>query len=260
MLNFIDKNAPIWLSTSERQIQEPFDSILTVASYNIKFGMRVEEARSELSLYPFNSADIILLQEMDETGTVYLSEKLGYNYVYFPISTHPKHKKKFGNAILSKWSIDLPEKILLPHAQPINKLMRGATSAVIKYGDINIRTCSVHLETPVLSRTKRLQQLKHTLKNVQDGNYKDHIIVGGDFNSFFSKDVAHMVNLCNASNLQWNTGHIGYTLSRFNFVRPKLDHIFSKGFELIEAGKIANPKASDHSPIWVKLKIKKTII
>ena len=255
MLNFIEKESPLWISSESAINTNQVDSTLTVVSFNIEFALRLDEAIRELSSYPYKNADIILLQEMDERGTLYISEELEYNYLYFPMSRHPKHRKNFGNAILSKWPIMHPEKIILPHAQPLNRLKRGATSGIIKYGTIDIKVYSLHLETPVLSRKKRLQQLQRTIDTMNASDHTDLIIFGGDFNSLFPQDVVEMVNLCQRNELEWNTRQIGHTLRKYNVIRPTLDHIFSKGFDLLAAGKTKKSLASDHFPIWAKLKI-----
>ena len=152
--NFLESTHPVWQSEHSVNHNSEPDSIITVVSYNIKFGLKLKEAISELRTYPYDEADIILLQEMDNYGTEYISQKLGYNFVYYPINTHPRHSKYFGNAILSKWPISQTEKIILPHVQPINRMKRAATVATIHYGNKDIRTFSIHLETPILSQSK----------------------------------------------------------------------------------------------------------
>lgn len=255
MFNYLEKNRPFWMASDIATSTQAVDSTLTVVSFNIQFGLNLDQAFAELTDGPYHGADIILLQEMDERGTIYLSEKLCYNYIYYPISVHNKNRKNFGNAILSRWPILQPEKLLLPHEQPLSKIRRGVTSAVIQYGDIDIKAYSIHLETPVMSRVKRLDQLKSTIDNINEVDHTEMIIAGGDFNSLFPKDVDEMVNLCRVNNLDWNTECVGHTLKRFNVIKPTLDHIFSKGFDLVDAGKLDNWTASDHSPIWATLKV-----
>jgi len=255
MPNYTEKNSPCWISSDAFPVNRTVDSTLTVASFNIQFSLKLEEALTELNTYPFCNADIILLQEMDEEGTMFLSNQLHYNYLYFPISYNIKHDKNFGNAILSKWPIKSPEKKMLPHFQPLSKQKRGVTSAVIEYGNLNIKAYSIHLETPVLSRSKRMAQLQRAIENVPDDDHEELVIAGGDFNSLYPRDVTQMVDLCQSYNLEWNTKNVGHTLNRFNVIRPTLDHIFSKGFTSIDAGKIKSSVASDHSPIWATLKI-----
>lgn len=255
MLNFVEQQGPIWINSDLSQIDQRIDSILTVVSFNIQFGIRLEEAKKALLSFPFQKADIVLLQEMDESGTIYLSEQLNYNYLYYPISTHPKHNRKFGNAILSKWPISKPEKIILPHAQPINGLMRSVTSGIIHFGDMDIKTYSIHMETPVMHRFKRIQQLQHTIDRINAVNHTDYVVFGGDFNSLFTRDVRDMVDLCLSNNLNWASKDVGHSLAKYKFVKLTLDHIFSKGFEIVASGKIENTVASDHFPIWTKLKI-----
>jgi endonuclease/exonuclease/phosphatase family metal-dependent hydrolase len=255
MTNFSQNEDPYWISANGVCNNKPPDSTITVASFNIKFSLKIQEAIKELRSYPFAEADIILLQEMDEKGTIDLSEELQYNYIYFPMSYNRKYKKNFGNAILSKWPIKNPSKKILPHFQPLNKQRRGVTSAIIEYGEMDIRAYSIHLETPILSRSKRIEQLKTAIENISLSDRKELVIAGGDFNSLFAKDVQEMVNMCRSYKLDWSTEDLGYTLQKFSVIKPTLDHIFTKGFRIIDTGKIHPSSASDHSPIWASLKI-----
>lgn len=76
---------------------------LIVASYNIQYGERIGLAAKDLSSNRrLRAADLIFLQEMDPIGTRTLARELGYDFVYFPASRHPKHHRLFGNAILSR--------------------------------------------------------------------------------------------------------------------------------------------------------------
>jgi endonuclease/exonuclease/phosphatase (EEP) superfamily protein YafD len=36
--------------------------------------------------------------------------------------------------------------------------------------------------------------------------------------------------------------------------RLEMDHIFSRGFEVLETGKVDEAGASDHKPVWAVLK------
>jgi endonuclease/exonuclease/phosphatase (EEP) superfamily protein YafD len=46
-------------------------------------------------------------------------------------------------------------------------------------------------------------------------------------------------------------------LDPLGLLKFELDHIFSRGFEVMSAGKVKEAKASDHIPVWTVLKIKK---
>jgi len=62
-----------------------------------------------------SGANIILLQEMDETGTEKIAKSLHYDYIHYPATVHPQTGRNFGNAILSKWPLQDVKKILLPY-------------------------------------------------------------------------------------------------------------------------------------------------
>ena len=40
------------------------------------------------------------------------------------------------------------------------------------------------------------------------------------------------------------------------FKHLTLDHIYTKGFEIVDSGKVKDFSASDHLPVWVELRFK----
>ena len=115
-----------WKS-NQFEVSEPkSDSSLTIVNFNIEYGDQMERALFEFKNYDeLRKADIIFLQEMDESGVQYLSDSLEYNYIYFPISKN-KDSQNFGNAILSKSPIRSEQKLILPHAKSGNQRRRDS--------------------------------------------------------------------------------------------------------------------------------------
>ena len=103
---------------------------------------------------------------MDEEGVKYLSENLGYNYVYYPIAKNDKLNLNFGNAVLSKRKILEHRKVILPHEKSDNGRKRHAVFCKTKFNDRAIWVCSAHTETTVMSRRKRLDQRLHIMKYI----------------------------------------------------------------------------------------------
>ena len=106
-----------------------------------------------------------------------------------------------------------------------------------------------------MSQRKRLQQLEGILKDINK-EVHSHVILGGDFNALFKRDVKKMVALCSEYGLGWASQSIGSTASKFNIIKPSLDHFFIKEFELLDAGKMSTSQASDHVPLRVSLALK----
>ena len=253
--NYLDKETPNDMSLMEYIPSEDPDDTLSVVSFNIEYGERIQEALSEIRSIPIEDIDLLLLQEMDERGTAAIAEELALNYAYFPISFHRKYKRNFGNAILSRWPLSDPCKLVLPHERPFNKMKRGATSVLVSYGAYEIRVYSIHLETPLMSIGKRIDQLNFIISDMNAKGKADYMILGGDFNSMFKNEVKEIVSICLDENLNWHTKGIGFTSNRWNILRPTLDHIFSRGFKHTASGKLENYSASDHTPIWANLEI-----
>ncbi len=136
-------------------------NFIKVISFNIKLAKNIEHSIYELKYYPeLKYADLILLKEMDEIGTDKIAKILKYNYIYYPASIHPKSDRNFGNAILSKWSIINDQKIILPHKVAICKTRRITVSAAVLMDKLKLRVYSVHTETMVLNKEKRMNQAK----------------------------------------------------------------------------------------------------
>ena len=225
-----------------------FSGAIKVVSYNISFAEHIDLAIQELG--EFEDADMILLQEMDEAGTELVAESLKYDYVYFPASIHPRHSKNFGNAILSKWPIRDPDKIILPHTSPLTGQMRIAVRAIVAIDGIDVLTYSVHTETPWLSARKRDDQYHTLLESV--GADHEHVIVGGDFNTFTPQSIEGLESRFSSAGLQRASSGTGAT-ARYAAVGFTLDHVFTRGMSVIGAGTLTDARASDHLPIWVEL-------
>lgn len=226
-----------------------FSGSIKVVSYNISFGEDVALAISELSeLDELKNADIILLQEMDEVGTQSIAQTLGYNFVYFPASIHNRNNRNFGNAILSKWPIDAPQKIILPFKSPRNQQIRIAVQAVVTINEEQILTYSVHTETFWLGPRKREEQIDGLVESI--ATESQYILVGGDFNTLTRQSVEELEETFRGIGLERVSRATGYT-ARYGPLEFTLDHIFSRGLSVIEAGKSKKATASDHLPIWV---------
>lgn len=247
LVNFVGTAGPRF--TGRFGPEDPtFDGQLKVVSWNIRFGEKVDAAIEELrSVDKLADADVLLLQELDETGVEQIARALHYNYVYYPASIH-RHGRSFGNAVLSIWPIRESVKIVLPHASPINQQRRIAVGARLIIDEREMMVYSVHTETPVLSGAKRDEQLDHLGQEIAaDG--QACAIVGGDFNTFSSGSVRALTERMDVLGLLPVTSSTQPTASKA-YLRFTLDHLFVKGLDPQEAGVSPETTASDHFPIW----------
>lgn len=256
MENYTNPNGPKYEDQYAASNIVPKETI-TVVSYNIQFAKKTSKAIEELSKFrELKDADIILLQEMDPDSTKSVAKALRYNYVYFPASIHSKHCKDFGNAILSRWPIENPKKILLPHKRSDNKQRRIAVSGQINIAGTEILVYSIHTETFNLARDKRVNQ-KRTIVNSVSPNAK-YVIVGGDFNSVTERYTTE--GLFKSAGFKRVTNGLDFTSYFYLWIFPvvgfNLDHIYARGMTVIGSpGKVMKAKASDHKPVWVKLRL-----
>jgi endonuclease/exonuclease/phosphatase family metal-dependent hydrolase len=248
--NYLDTLEPQFAGDFSDQSSD-FSGTVKVVSYNISFAGNIDAAIYELSEFDdLKDADIILLQEMDETGTEEIAQALGYNYVYYPASIHNRHNKNFGNAILAKWPIHAPEKIILPYKSPRNQEIRIAVKAVVLLDGLEILTYSVHTETFWLGHDKRTAQIDALINSIDPGF--QYIVVGGDFNTLTPGSIKELEQSFNEIGMERATQGVDYT-AQYGPSKSVLDHIFTGGMSLIEAGKSEEARASDHLPIWTKL-------
>jgi endonuclease/exonuclease/phosphatase family metal-dependent hydrolase len=224
---------------------------IKIITWNIKFSEHIDTAIAELSkVKELQHADIILLQEMDETGVEAIARALQYNYVYYPASIHSHHDKNFGNTILSKWPLSDPVKLQLPHENPKNKQTRIATRAVVTIGDKQIPVYSVHTETLWLSGSKRSEQLDTLTTDI--GENTPYVIIGGDFNTLTDDGAESLTERFAQAKLERVSAGAEPTFSAGG-IEFTSDHIFSRGMAPIENGVWPDTQASDHFPVWVIL-------
>jgi endonuclease/exonuclease/phosphatase family metal-dependent hydrolase len=222
-----------------------------VVSFNIKLADRIDSAIEVLGTDPLRDADIISLQEMDETGTERIARALHLNYIYYPGSIHPTRHRYFGPAILSRWPIEKSWKLTLPYEAPIRRQRRNATAAVVNVRGTRIWVYAVHLETQLrASEYARQDQADAILADAK--NAFGPVVVAGDFNSW------GIGKYFEQEGFAWPTKDVGKTITIFSW-----DHIFVRGFPLAgsaAAGKVREVRgASDHSPIWASFILAKPV-
>jgi endonuclease/exonuclease/phosphatase family metal-dependent hydrolase len=249
--NYLDPAGPKF-SGNYSELPTITKDTLKVVSFNIKYSRKIKQAIRELDSIPeIKSADILLLQEMNESGSDKIARALGYNYIYYPATLHPQIDSNFGNAVLTRWPIKKDKKILLPYEPSLGRTKRIAVSAQISVGKRSIVAYSVHTATIILSPNKRLKQADSLLNSISMND--QHIVIGGDFNTFFSQNIRDLDAIFSKNRFLRATREVGPTLKRGPF-KFRMDHLYVKGFEIIDAGTVLTD-ASDHQPIWAILLI-----
>jgi endonuclease/exonuclease/phosphatase (EEP) superfamily protein YafD len=180
--NYTSDVAPRYAGGNPSALARTANDTLRIASFNLQFGRNVPEARDLIRREPrLREADVILLQEMDARGTARLASELGYAWVYYPATRHPKTGRDFGNAVLSRLPIESDRKLILPHLARIGRTQRIAVGATLRWGDRSLRVYSLHLATFTGNGPKsRRQQLETVLADADSFPY---VVLGGDFNS-----------------------------------------------------------------------------
>ncbi len=230
----------------------PPDSLLVV-SYNIAFARNTREATAQLAADPqLGAADVLLLQEMDLEGVVFMAQVLGLNYVYGPAYRHPRYGRLWGNAILSRWPIVGQADLVLPYPNPFSENHRRAVAADVLVKGRKVRVVSVHLSTAVIPLSDRLKQAAALTDSL--GQVSWPVIVGGDFNTGSRQEIKELRQLMRGRRfrqvrLPAGKTALGGALDFFNHTLV-LDHFFYRGLEWQQAGIAHEYLASDHFPVW----------
>jgi endonuclease/exonuclease/phosphatase family metal-dependent hydrolase len=227
---------------------------IKIVTYNIKLAKKMRKALNLILQHTdLDNADIICLQEMDPDGVKLIANALEYNYVYYPAILHPRSNKDFGNAIVTKWPIINDQKIILPKLGP-GKLQRIAVSATVLIHNVRIIIFCVHMKVYVKHRERRVP-IDRIIETIEPSI--KHCIIAGDFNTFSKSNCRAILEPLKEANFQSVTEKIGWTYKYWYLLNKKstLDHIFTRGLGVVNAGKIINRTASDHIPIWGELRI-----
>lgn len=246
-----DSEAPPFIGTHATTTSTDSPN-LHLVTWNIQYGEDAEQATMALlENGNLDGADVLLLQEMDETAVSQIAQTLQRNYIYYPASIHNHHDKNFGNAILSPWPLSQPTKLILPHENPKNEQTRIAVRAVADISGVPALIYSTHTETIWLSAEKRAAQIKAITDDIAiNGNDYAIIIVGGDFNSTTAVSISNITTKFESVGLERVSAGASptVTVGGIDFIA---DHLFAKGITLIENGVETEIEVSDHFPVWV---------
>ncbi len=232
---------------------------LKVVTWNIRLGLEIDRAIEELQeIDEIASADVLLLQEMDEAGTAAIAEALGANYAYTTRRPHAQTSRDFGNAILSPWPMSEDAEVRLPHVGSISGHPRSATRTIIHVDDREFLVYSAHTEIASLLLSKRIEQFQAIANDIaqQRTSTTDNttgVIVGGDFNTITRRGVRALTQAFGAIGLQHASTDAGPSFSRVG-VKVPLDHIFANGLRTVASSVAWEAEASDHKPMWVELR------
>lgn len=225
-----------------------------VVTWNIQFGLEAAAAAEALgSIESLRSADLILLQEMDEAGTELIAQEIGANHVFAAPGPHRQTGRSFGNAVLSKWPLSDSGVIALPHKSALQGQERLVLGAVASVGSASIAACSVHTEVPTLSPSKRRRQFEELARATSRWEHLP-FVVGGDFNTLTERGVGAVDRAMEAVGASRVSAGADPTLRRGGR-EFALDHIYARGLAPVDCGVVRGLGASDHRPLWVRLRL-----
>jgi endonuclease/exonuclease/phosphatase (EEP) superfamily protein YafD len=220
---------------------------IRVVTFNVKFARHVDRAVALLRRPgPLSGADVLVLQEMDGTGTEVVARALGMNHAYVPSAVHPAEDRDFGVAVLSPWPLENSGKVPLPHAHRISKMCRAAVAVTVRLPSGPVRVYGLHLESPVgLGGGDRRDQARAVAADA--ASWSGPVVVAGDFNGRGGAEELAKAGFV------WLTRHVKNTAFVFD-----MDHVLARGLcpggERAAGAEDDATGASDHDPVWAVLR------
>ena len=177
-----------------------------------------------------------------------LANALGMYYAFAVENPYKKGGGERGLAILSRFPMSQVERVALPHAGPGGR-RRIALGTTLHLGPNRLRMYSIHLETRIANR-KHADQLTTVLKEAE--RYRElPTVVLGDFNIVYFRRKQTFA-LMESAGYQVRP-YDGISFRRVWVVRKKLDWIWTRNLEFLEAGVEEEITTSDHRPVWAQL-------
>ena len=235
--NLLNPETPAFFGVYAPAPSPAESSEVRIVTFNVKLGRNIDGAIRVLKGDSLAGADIIALQEMDESGVERIARALKLNYAYYPGSIHPTDHRYFGPALLSRWPIEQSWKLLLPHEGRIRHQRRTATAAVLRVRGRPLLAYALHLETQLkISEGGRRDQVETVLRDAE--RFAGPVVIAGDFNS------EGIGPLLVRHGYRWLTERTGPSIAFFSW-----DHIFVRGLAPRRAGVMRDVRgASDHRP------------
>ena len=129
--NLLSANQPAFLG-SYAPPSTSSSAALRVVTFNIKESQEIDRAIEVLQSDSLRGADVVMLQEMNESGVDRIARSLRLNYAYYPAVIHHRTGDYYGPAILSRWPIERSWKVQLPYGSWDRGQRRTATAAVVR--------------------------------------------------------------------------------------------------------------------------------
>lgn len=251
--DYTDPQGPLYEGSSADDNRDNFDGSLRVVTWNMFYGDKLEQVIQTLEEVPeLQDADILLLQEIDAVGVDTMAKRLHYNYVFYPAILDHHRRIEYGDAILSKWPLKNPAKLILPIFIPNWLESRISTSATVVVDGTEIAVYSTHLDITWMIFKQGESQAEYLSRAAEERD--EPIILGGDFNTWNPVSIANLDKQMEKIGLERLSKGAGYTFewAGLKFI---LDHIYSNAALDYQAGVYRQTNANDHYPVWAEMTI-----
>lgn len=230
--------------------------VINVMSFNTQKALQIDKSVNELKQsIDFNNCEVLFLQEVTHAAVKLMADNFKLNYTFIPFSED--NNIKYGTAILSKYKLEDPIKTIF-ESKKINGRIRGICYSKIVLENKCIHLMSIHTETIVMSKRKRLDQISEIVEFLNEVNdEEDAVIIGGDFNTLSAHYLSRIDLKVNQIGLIRVTKNLNFTAKALNRYCLNLDHIYARGVECIDSKKLESSNSSDHLPIKSILRLPK---
>lgn len=235
----------------------------TVLSWNVYRNYRARRLAASLEqLMERYAPDVLLFQE----APVYASSRFadlplfaGLHARYAPVHLihRPGGRLNFlhsGQLTLSKLPLETTEVYELPPlpsrtrpgASRKGTIRRNVLYTRLRLGSTAVGLYNVHFENRA-GPAGRARQARHLLEIIRSGP-EEVVVVGGDFNSRFTRTLETSLRLFAAEGFLDPFRHVGPAW------RPRLDYILLRGAEVLEADEL-RVRGSDHRPVLLRFRL-----
>jgi endonuclease/exonuclease/phosphatase family metal-dependent hydrolase len=236
---------------------------LRVVCYNLHGppAERIDEMIELLQSHPaLKDAGVLALQEVnrDHLGSANrdvgreLARALQMHYVYAVEIYHGTGGGVRGLAFLSRFALEDIDRVLLPVAGPGGR-RRIALGATVLLGDRRLRLYTTHLETRI-SVKNRGAQINGILAHLERKPAIPTVVLG-DFNTFTRGARKKMFEIMEGAGFESSLPGNQTTFQRMFLLRLKLDWIWARDVDVLEANVETDIRVSDHRPLWLEINV-----
>ncbi len=260
---YIPVRTPFTLSDDSYDKEAIINDSIRMLIWNIHKNRNLSEWKKEIThIVKEKEPNFILLQEVRLEGDVgtFISKNLKYGWEFSPNLYQEKYNAYSGILTASRIKPKMVKPVLSNAAEPFSKTQKIVLFTKYPIGSVSLELLVVNIHG--INIKIDLDGFKEQLCSIAEVvmRHDGPVILAGDFNTWRKARLEYLSKIVKEMELiKIDFG------SKANYVKTMfgnhLDHIFvsKENFEIIKGSQdvIADSKSSDHSPLFVELRIRK---